>query len=133
MTQIVHAVTQATGEDAGADLLRQLTEKLAGVRPALVVCFASMAQPLGPTLAALHRGLGGVPTLGSSTAGEFTEQGEHPNLVPIPVPLGWGGWVRGEALPPRPDRERGAGGGEVPSTATEQPPTRGDGLGNKAP
>ncbi len=81
MTQIVHAVTQTTGEEAGADLVRQLTERLAGERPALVVCFASMTQPLGPTLAALHRGLGGVPTIGSSTAGEFTEQGEHPKAA----------------------------------------------------
>jgi hypothetical protein len=77
MTAIVHAVTGIEGAGAGAELVRALREKLGDAKPTLVVCFASMAQPLGALLAALREGFGGAPTVGLSTAGEFTEKGEH--------------------------------------------------------
>lgn len=77
MTAIVHAVTGIEGAAAGAELVQALAEKLGDAKPALVVCFASMAQPLGALLATLRDGFEGAPTVGLSTAGEFTEKGEH--------------------------------------------------------
>jgi methyl-accepting chemotaxis protein len=77
MIRLVHAVSSSTGPEAGADLVTSLREKLGADRPALVVCFSSMSQPLGEVLAAVKRAFDGVAVVGSSTAGEFTESGEH--------------------------------------------------------
>ncbi len=81
MIQLIHAVATADGPEAGPALASALREKLGGARPAMIVCFTSMRQPLGDVLAAVQGAFAGVTVVGSSTAGEFTEAGEHPRAA----------------------------------------------------
>lgn len=77
MATLVRAVTRAKGEAATDELVSGLEQALGGRSPALLVCLASMQQPLETTLRALRRAFPGAAIIGSSTAGEFTEEGEH--------------------------------------------------------
>lgn len=81
MSRVIHVVSSSAGAAAGAELVSGLRARLEGARPALIVCFASMEQPLGETLAALSHAFAGAAVIGSSTAGEFTEAGERPKAA----------------------------------------------------
>jgi methyl-accepting chemotaxis protein len=81
MTQLIHVVSEAIGELAGDDLAASLARELGEKKPALIVCFCSMKQPLAAVLSAVQRRFEGAAVVGSSTAGEFTETGEHPGAA----------------------------------------------------
>jgi methyl-accepting chemotaxis protein len=99
-----HVVTaSATGHAAGAaeQLVADLKRELRGEEPALVMTFASTAQPLGEIAPALAKAFPGATVLGASTAGEFTERGDTKGAVcavavsgPIKVFGGIGAGVR---------------------------------------
>lgn len=75
-TRIATAISQGDADAAGEGLVRGLREQLSGEAPALLLAFASTAQPLDRVAAALAKAWPGTPLLGASTAGEFTESGD---------------------------------------------------------
>jgi len=75
-TKIATALARGNPLEVAEVLAKTLRERLAGAKPAFVMAFASTSQPLDELLPALHRQLGDVPLLASSTAGEFTEEGD---------------------------------------------------------
>jgi methyl-accepting chemotaxis protein len=88
MARIVRSISTAEGAAAGAELIAGLRNSLGGERPALLVCFASMKQPLGGLLAQLSGAFEGVTVVGSSTAGQFTEEGEVPGAAVVVALVG---------------------------------------------
>ncbi|MGE0784960.1 MAG: FIST signal transduction protein [Sandaracinaceae bacterium] len=77
------STASATGSaaDAARALTRSLREGLGGADPALVMFFASTAQPLRELAPALTAAFPSATVLGSSTAGEFTEAGDSKGSV----------------------------------------------------
>lgn len=74
MTRVATSLTSGNADEATAALIGNLTQRLAGEAPALVLVFASTAQPLGAVLAKTAAAFPGATVIGSSTAGEFTEE-----------------------------------------------------------
>jgi methyl-accepting chemotaxis protein len=74
--RVATAVASGSAGDAARAVTADLRAKLGGAPPALVVVFASTAQPLGEVTGILSREFGGATVLGASTAGEFTEAGD---------------------------------------------------------
>jgi methyl-accepting chemotaxis protein len=72
------ATTRVSGSTlAAAEAIdRDLRAKLGGQSPALLMMFASTAQPLAELAKALAGRFPGAAVLGASTAGEFTEKGD---------------------------------------------------------
>jgi len=81
MTVIATSLAKGSVSEASASVTRDLRRQLGAERPALVVAMASTAQPLGPVAVALQEGFPGIPIVGTSTAGEFTEQGDAKGSV----------------------------------------------------
>lgn len=77
MAKVHRVVTTAKGEAGARELVQWARDALAGEKPTLLVCFASMQQPLAQVMPVLAEAFPGVALLGSSTAGEFTELGER--------------------------------------------------------
>ena len=73
---IVSSAASGASSDACPVLIRELRRGLGDLQPALVMVFASTAQPLAEVAPALSEAFPGVAVLGSSTAGEFTEAGD---------------------------------------------------------
>jgi hypothetical protein len=73
-TQIATALAGGDAEQASTALVNDLTVKLKGASPALVLVFASTAQPLGIVQRTVKAAFPGATVVGSSTAGEFTEE-----------------------------------------------------------
>ncbi len=75
-TRMVTALRQGVGD--GADVATQVAaeaqEKL-GARPELAICYCSPRYDLGAVARGLQAATGGVPLVGCSSAGEFTEAG----------------------------------------------------------
>src|SRR5262249_55493125 len=67
--------------EAIGQLTEELTRKLAGKAPVLVLAFGSTAQPLSELMPLLATQFPGSVLLGSSTAGEFTEAGDAKGSV----------------------------------------------------
>ncbi|RZO54684.1 MAG: hypothetical protein EVA89_27495 [Sandaracinaceae bacterium] len=80
-TRIVTASADGAAPQAAASLTRSLQEQLGGAKPALVMFFASTAQPLEEVAPVLTEAFASATVLGSSTAGEFTEKGDAKSSV----------------------------------------------------
>jgi methyl-accepting chemotaxis protein len=80
-TRVCSALSHATGSSAATEIGEQLSAGLASNAPALVVVFASTAQPLGELVENLSRRFPTAKIIGSSTAGEFTERGDAKQSV----------------------------------------------------
>lgn len=76
MSKVLRVVSKTVGKAAVAELQGAMQQQLEGKTPALLVCFASMQQPLAELMPALSEAFPKVPLVGSSTAGEFTDEGE---------------------------------------------------------
>lgn len=81
MTKVATAMVGGTAAEAARGLVARIEEQLGGEPPALVVAFASTAQPLGELLSALGRALPGARVIGASTTGEFTQEGDGNGAV----------------------------------------------------
>jgi methyl-accepting chemotaxis protein len=77
------ATSSASGDtkSAATKVIADIRAQLRGSSPALVLVFASTAQPLGDLTAELGPAFPGAVVLGSSTAGEFTERGDTKGSV----------------------------------------------------
>ncbi|HLK37231.1 MAG TPA: FIST N-terminal domain-containing protein [Polyangiaceae bacterium] len=75
-TKIATALASGTAEQAGARLVSEARAKLQGESPALLLAFASTAQPLEGLMRTLAAEFPAATCLGASTAGEFTEEGD---------------------------------------------------------
>lgn len=80
-TRIVTASADGAAPQAAASLTRSLQEQLGDAKPALVMFFASTAQPLEEVAPVLTEAFPSATVLGSSTAGEFTERGDAKSSV----------------------------------------------------
>jgi methyl-accepting chemotaxis protein len=80
-THVVTASATGAAAKAAAQLVSDLKRDLAGEEPALVMVFASTAQPLGEVASVLADAFAGAQVLGASTAGEFTERGDTKGAV----------------------------------------------------
>ncbi|MDB4938721.1 MAG: hypothetical protein JWP87_5693 [Labilithrix sp.] len=80
-THVVTASATGSAEEAGAQLVVDLKRDLKGEEPALVMVFASTAQPLGDVASVVNEAFGSAQVLGASTAGEFTERGDTKGAV----------------------------------------------------
>ena len=80
-TRIVTASADGAAPQAAASLTRSLQEQLGDAKPALVMFFASTAQPLEEVAPVLTEAFASATVLGSSTAGEFTEKGDAKSSV----------------------------------------------------
>ena len=75
-TTIATASASGSAEKAADELIEALRAKLGGAEPALVLYFASTAQPLEELAPRMSRAFARAAVLGASTAGEFTERGD---------------------------------------------------------
>ncbi len=75
-TQIATALADGSADRAVASLIAEAKGTLGGASPALVVAFASTAQPLAEVMAPLADAFRDTILVGASTAGEFTERGD---------------------------------------------------------
>jgi hypothetical protein len=73
-TQIATALADGSAEQASEALVATLKQKLEGATPVLVTVFASTAQRLDVVLRQLKIAFPKASIIGSSTAGEFTEE-----------------------------------------------------------
>jgi methyl-accepting chemotaxis protein len=80
-TKIATALADGTTEAAAAKLTASLKAKLEGGAPVLVMVFASTSQDLGELLGAAKQAFPSATVLGSSTAGEFTEERDAKGAV----------------------------------------------------
>lgn len=108
-THVITASATGSASAAAASLVADLKRDLKGEEPALVMVFASTAQPLGEVAKVLSEAFSTAQVLGASTAGEFTERGDTKGAVcavavagAFKVYAGIGGGVRAE-----PDRAVG--------------------------
>src|SRR4051812_42981776 len=75
-SHVVTAMAQGGAESAAAALISRLREGFGGTEPRFIALFASTAQPLDVLTPLVARAFPGAALVGSSTAGEFTEQGD---------------------------------------------------------
>lgn len=75
-TRIATSIAAGSPSAAVALLALDARSRLGGATPSLLVAFASTAQPLHELMPGLAAEFPGVPLLGASTAGEFTERGD---------------------------------------------------------
>ena len=108
-THVITASAAGSASTAAASLVAELKHGLRGEEPALVMVFASTAQPLGEVAKIVSEAFSTAQVLGASTAGEFTERGDTKGAVcavaiagAFKVYAGIGGGVRAE-----PDRAVG--------------------------
>jgi methyl-accepting chemotaxis protein len=80
-THVVTASATGAATTAARQLVIDLKRELAGDEPALVMVFASTAQPLGEVVSVIDEAFAGAQVLGASTAGEFTERGDTKGAV----------------------------------------------------
>jgi hypothetical protein len=73
-TQIATGLATGTARDAAGTLAGHVRASFAGTEPALLVVFGSTAQPLAGLTRQLAGEFPGAVLIGSSTAGEFTEE-----------------------------------------------------------
>jgi hypothetical protein len=73
-TRIATALAGGHTEEASNALVGELRSKLDGASPALVLLFASTTQRLDGVQRSIKAAFPGATVIGSSTAGEFTEQ-----------------------------------------------------------
>lgn len=102
-THVITASATGSASEAAASLVADLKRDLKGEEPALVMVFASTAQPLGEVAKAMAEAFSTSTVLGASTAGEFTERGDTKGAVcavavagTFKVYAGIGGGVRAE-------------------------------------
>jgi methyl-accepting chemotaxis protein len=80
-TTVATALVDGHAGDVGDALVRALESQLGGADPALVMVFASTAQPLERLVPVVLARWADAVVLGSSTAGEFTERGDAKGSV----------------------------------------------------
>jgi methyl-accepting chemotaxis protein len=80
-TRVVTASAAGTATAAAEQLVADLKRDLKGDEPALVMVFASTAQPLGEVASIMTKAFASSQVLGASTAGEFTERGDTKGAV----------------------------------------------------
>jgi methyl-accepting chemotaxis protein len=80
-THVVTASATGAATTAARQLVTDLKRELGGDEPALVMVFASTAQPLGDVVSVVAEAFAGAQVLGASTAGEFTERGDTKGAV----------------------------------------------------
>ena len=102
-THVITASATGSAPTAAASLVAELKRSLNGEEPALVMVFASTAQPLGEVSKIMSEAFSTSQVLGASTAGEFTERGDTKGAVcavaiagAFKVYAGIGGGVRAE-------------------------------------
>src|SRR4051794_17164592 len=76
-TKIATALARGSAREATAQLCSEVRSRLDGQAPVLLAAFSSTAQPLDEVFAELGREFPDAIRIGSSTAGEFTEQGDE--------------------------------------------------------
>lgn len=81
MTVVATAIASGSSQEAGAEIVSKLREGLAGTEPALVLFFASTAQPLSELAPTLDAAFADAAVLGSSSAGEFVASGDAKGSV----------------------------------------------------
>jgi hypothetical protein len=74
MTRVAIASTALSGQEAGADLARQLRDRLQGEAPDALILFASAENDYASLLNAVAKGSGAAVLAGCSSAGEFTSE-----------------------------------------------------------
>jgi len=72
-------------KDVGAMLAQDIKHRLGGKKPGLAYLLVSSKYELEPLLKAVREELGAVPLIGSTTAGEFTDQGVQKDSVALAV------------------------------------------------
>jgi methyl-accepting chemotaxis protein len=72
-TKIATAIADGNASSASTRIIEALRAQLGDREPALVMAFASTAQPLDVVLGELSRAFASATVLGASTAGEFNE------------------------------------------------------------
>ncbi len=80
-TRVVSASARGSAGEAAEALCQQLADGFGGDTPALIMVFASTAQPLEAIAPRIAERFPGTTLLGSSTAGEFTEVGDTKGQV----------------------------------------------------
>ena len=102
-THVITASATGSAPAAAASLVADLKRGLDGEDPALIMVFASTAQPLGEVAKVMTEAFSTAQVLGASTAGEFTERGDTKGAVcavaiagAFKVYAGIGGGVRAE-------------------------------------
>ena len=80
-THVITASATGSAASAAASVVADLKRDLHGEVPALVMVFASTAQPLGEVSRVVSEAFATAQVLGASTAGEFTERGDTKGAV----------------------------------------------------
>jgi methyl-accepting chemotaxis protein len=81
MTTVATCLARGSARDAASALSADIRKQLGLVKPEIVVVMASTSQPIGEVATALQSSFPGVPLVGASTAGEFTESGDAKGSV----------------------------------------------------
>jgi methyl-accepting chemotaxis protein len=82
-TKIATALATGTVKEATEKLYLEINNQLSGETPVLVVAFASTSQPLSELMPELRAKYPSSVVLGSSTAGEFTQEKDEKNSVSV--------------------------------------------------
>lgn len=82
-TKVITATATGDAIVAAEKLVSELRAGLGGDEAALVMAFASTAQPLTKVAPLLSEAFRGATVLGASTAGEFTERGDTKGAVSV--------------------------------------------------
>lgn len=82
-TRIASAIAGGTARDAASKLAADVKGQLAGQEPVLVAVFASTSQPLSELMPALKEHFPSGVLIGSSTSGEFTQNGDAKASVSV--------------------------------------------------
>jgi hypothetical protein len=83
MTRIISSLAGGAAREAAQTVSRAAREGLGGMRPELLVAFASTTQPLEVVAATLSADFPGVPLIGASTAGEFIERRDAKSSIAL--------------------------------------------------
>lgn len=87
-TKVGTAISDGDAEAAVASCIASLEGQLGGRAPSLVIAFASVAQPLEVVMPALAAKWPNACALGTSTAGEFTEEGDRKSALAVAAVAG---------------------------------------------
>lgn len=80
-TTLTTALAKGSSAEVAESLTRSLRDGLGGADPALVMFFASTEQPLEELAPKMAAAFDGATVIGSSTAGEFTQDGDEKGSV----------------------------------------------------
>jgi methyl-accepting chemotaxis protein len=76
-SQCLSLSVEGTAQECAASLISQIKSRFGAVDPTLLFVFASTKQPLGALVGQITASFHKTCVLSASTAGEFTERGDH--------------------------------------------------------